>query len=349
MTERFRRPAVLSADDPRVVVAEPEIVVRDGTENALPVADREIARTISSRSKRPRWATLFWSACSGLLLLALGLAVTSFVEELFARAPWLGAVGLALAAIAGLALLALVLREAIGLIRLGTIETLRNRAVATIDSDDRDEGRAVVGSLLALTRRMPQLARARSRLEGHLADIIDGRDLVRLAERELMGSLDVEARRLVIAAAKRVSVVTAVSPRAAVDMLFVLINALALIRKLAVLYGGRPGTLGVLKLFRQVVSHLAMTGGVAVTDSLLQQIVGHGVAAKLSARLGEGMLNGVLTARLGLLAVDLTRPLPFSELPRPALHDLAGMLLRRDGRDSEAAQAPEPSRPEKQL
>ena len=69
---------------------------------------------------------------------------------------------------------------------------------------------------------------------------------MRLAERELMGPLDAEARRLVVAAAKRVSVVTAISPRAAVDMLFVLINALALIRRLAVLYGGRPGTLGVL-------------------------------------------------------------------------------------------------------
>ena len=59
-----------------------------------------------------------------------------------------------------------------------------------------------------------------------------------------MTPLDAEARRLVAAAGKRVSVVTAVSPRAAVDMIFVLVNALALIRRLAVLYGGRPGTLG---------------------------------------------------------------------------------------------------------
>ena len=123
-----------------------------------------------------------------------------------------------------------------------------------------------------------------------------------------MEPLDAEARRLVLAAASAL-LVTAISPRAAVDMLFVLINALALIRKLAVLYGGRPGTIGVLRLFRQVISHLAMTGGVAVTDSLLQQIIGHGVAARLSARLGEGMLNGILTARLGILA-DRHDPAP---------------------------------------
>ena len=111
-------------------------------------------------------------------------------------------------------------------------------------------------------------------------------------------------------------------------MVFVLINALGLVRKLAVLYGGRPGALGVLRLLRQVVSHLAVTGGVGVADSVVQQVIGHGIAARLSARLGEGMVNGLLTARLGLLTIDLVRPLPFHELPRPALNDLAGTLLR---------------------
>ena len=182
----------------------------------------------------------------------------------YARAPWLGAIGLALALLAGLALLVVMLREIIGLARLATVESLRHRALAVIESDDRDGGRALVADMLSLTRRIPRLARARARLEDHRADIIDGRDLVRLAERELMSPLDIEARRLVVAASKRVSVVTAISPRAAVDMVFVLINALGLVRKLAVLYGGRPGALGVLRLFRQVVSHLAVTGGVGV-------------------------------------------------------------------------------------
>ena len=197
-----------------------------------------------------------------------------------------------------------------------------------IESDDRDGGRALVADMLSLTRRIPRLARGRTRLGDHRADIIDGRDLVRLAERELMSPLDIEARRLVVSASKRVSVVTAISPRAAVDMIFVLVNALRMIRQLAVLYGGRPGALGVIKLLRQVLSHLAVTGGVGVADGLVQQVVGHGLAARLSARLGEGMINGLLTARLGLLTIDLVRPLPFHELPRPALNDLAGTLLR---------------------
>jgi putative membrane protein len=99
-------------------------------------------------------------------------------------------------------------------------------------------------------------------------------------------------------AAQRVSVVTAVSPRALIDVLFVFVAAMRLIRQLARLYGGRPGTLGMISLLRHVIGHLAITGGMAVGDSLVQQVLGHGIAAKLSQRLGEGVLNGLLTARL---------------------------------------------------
>jgi putative membrane protein len=325
MTEAFRKPAVFSADDPRIVLAAPEEATR--SENALTVPEMtDVAPAM--RPRRVRWGALFWSGLSGLVMLGLGIAITNFVEELFARSPWLGAIGAGLAGLTGVALLAIIAKEIYGLARLSTVQTLHDRAVATVATDDRDEGRAIVGDLLSLTNRMPKLARGRARIQEHLSEIIDGRDLIRIAERELMTPLDAEARQIVASASKRVSVVTAVSPRAAVDMIFVLVNALSMVRKLAVLYGGRPGALGVIKLLRQTVSHLAVTGGVAMTDSIVQQVIGHGVAARLSSKLGEGVLNGLLTARLGLMAIDLTRPLPFAELPRPSINDLAGGLLR---------------------
>jgi putative membrane protein len=43
------------------------------------------------------------------------------------------------------------------------------------------------------------------------------------------------------------------------------------------------------------------------------------------------VLNGLLTARLGLAAIEVTRPLPFAALPSPTLADAAGNLLRRRG------------------
>jgi putative membrane protein len=328
MSQRTRRPAVFRFDDPAVVTA------------AAPVAapQAEVAGPPEPKARAP-WAAMFWIGVFGLAVLATGLAVVNLIEELASRAAWLGGVGLLLAAVAGVALLAILAREAVGLARLGAIESLHARAVAILASDEHTAGRALVRDLLTLTKRMPRLARARARLRGHLDDIIDGGDLIRLAERELMGPLDEEARRLVSAAAKRVSVVTAVSPRAAIDVFFVLLTALGLVRKLALLYGGRPGTLGLVTLMRHAVSHLALTGGMAASDSLIQQMIGHGLAAKLSARLGEGVLNGLLTARLGLAAIEVIRPLPFAALRQPSLNDLAGSLLRLGEERPEEARA----------
>jgi putative membrane protein len=336
-----RRPATFKLDDPGVVVMDPDETGRParGTVQITPESDPALLPVPIDAPLVParrgfRWGTLFWGAVGGLVLLGTGLGVVNLIEDLFARSESLGFVGLGFALIAALALMVVIAREAIGLARLGAIEKLHLRATEVLLSDDRPASRAIVNDLLKLAHQNPQLARARTALQSHADDIIDGADMIKLAERELMTPLDQEARRLVSSAAQRVSIVTAVSPRAMIDVLFVFVASLRMIRQLALLYGGRPGTLGMIRLMRHVIGHLAITGGMAASDSLIQQMLGHGIAAKLSQRLGEGMLNGLLTARLGLAAIDVTRPLPFTALPRPALADLAKDLLRkRDGEE----------------
>jgi putative membrane protein len=336
MSERSRKPATFRLDDPGVVVVDADDASRPsrGTVRVTPEADPAqlpvvIEPPILEARSGFRWGTVFWTAVGGLVLLGLGLGVTGLIEDLFAHSTGLGYLGLALSCVATLAFFVVVCREALGLARLAAIEKLHLRAADALVSDDSAEGRAIVRELVKLAHQNPRLAQARARLQNHVDDIIDGADLIRLAERELMTPLDQEARRLISTAAQRVSLVTAVSPRAAIDILFVFLASLRLIRQLARLYGGRPGALGMFSLMRHVIGHVAITGGMAASDSLIQQMLGHGLAAKLSQRLGEGILNGLLTARLGLAAIDLTRPLPFTALPRPALGDLAKDLLRK--------------------
>ncbi|MDA9507226.1 membrane protein [Bradyrhizobium sp. CCBAU 11386] len=337
MNERSppRRPATFRLDDPGVVVTEANETSRlsRATIQITPEPD-PLALPVPIEPALPArrgfsWGTLFWSGVAGLTLLGVGLGVVRLIEDLFARSESLGFVGLAFALVTALALAVVIGREAFGLARLATIEKLHQRAAAVLASDDRRESRVIVQDLLKIAHQNPRLARARATLESHTGEIIDGADMIRLAERELMSPLDVEARRLVSSAAQKVSIVTAVSPRAAIDVMFVLVAALRLIRQLAYLYGGRPGALGMIRLLRHVIAHLAITGGMAASDSLVQQMLGHGIAAKLSQRLGEGVLNGLLTARLGLAAIEVTRPLPFAALPPPKLSDLATDLLRK--------------------
>src|SRR5690606_17212315 len=170
------------------------------------------------------------------------------------------------------------------------------------------------------------ISAGRKALEELRGDIIDGANLVRLAETELLLPLDIEARTLVLDAAKRVSLVTAVSPRALVDIAYVVFEAGRLIRRLSELYGGRPGTLGFFRLARSVLAHLAVTGSIARGDRCLQQIGGHGLAARLSAKLGEGVVNGMMTARIGIAAMETARPLPFTAVKRPGMGDFLTAL-----------------------
>ena len=233
-----------------------------------------------------------------------------------------------------LVMLARVLRD---ILRERKVEALRERAVAALVGGTPDEGRAIAGELVTLYKGRAQTAQGRAALQEALPQLFAARDMLTVAERSLLAPLDALATAQIAQAARRVSLVTAVSPRALVDVIFVLVACARLLRSIAGIYAGRPGTLGLLRLARQVMNHLVLTGGMAAGDAVIQQVLGQGLAARLSAKLGEGVINGMLTARIGLAALAVCRPLPFVEAAAPTLSDVAGDLGGwRGGKDEEA-------------
>ncbi len=317
-----RRPTAFNLDEVRY---EPEDIypAADTEENAA--LEKGLAIAIAPLKPR-RWLNVFFAAAGGLITLAIGIGIDNLVRSLFERNDLLGYLALALTAVAVVALIAMAWREIVALLRLRRVHHIHARAVEAAASDDRDAAVAVMREIDALYRRRPETARGRAALAANRGEIIDGRDLIGLAETQLLLPFDESARRMVLASAKRVTLVTAISPRALIDLLFVGSEILRLIRRLAVLYGGRPGTIGFLRLARETIGHLAVTGGIAAGDSLVQQIVGHGVAARLSARLGEGVINGLLTARVGIAAIEVCRPLPFIVGTPPRIADVMAAL-----------------------
>ncbi|BCH16559.1 YcjF family protein [Mesorhizobium sp. L-2-11] len=293
-------------DEPDIIAAEP------------PPATAPRKRSISGG--------LLFGALGVLVSLALGLWTDQLIRDLFARAEWLGWLAAGMAVLALLALLVILFREFLAIARLAEVEKLQKRALDAIARDDPKAARAVVDELSAFVAAKPETAAGRRTLADLRDEIIDGGNLVRLAETEILGPLDARAKVMILEAAKRVSLVTAVSPRALVDVAYVVFEAGRLIRRLSELYGGRPGTLGFFRLARSVLAHLAVTGSIAVGDSFVQQIVGHGLAARLSAKLGEGVVNGMMTARIGIAAMETARPLPFSAARRPGMGDFLSAL-----------------------
>jgi putative membrane protein len=299
----------------------------------------EVAPVAEPR-RRSRLGAVVAGSFGILISLAIGLWTENLIRELFARADWLGWVALLVAIIGCVSLAGFLLREMLALFRLREVEHLRGAARQAIESNDPAEGRKVVAELSALAHHMPSSASGRAALETLEGEVVDGRDLVRLAEIELLVPIDERCRTLVLDAAKRVSIVTAVSPRALIDLAYVLFEAARLVRRIAELYGARPGIMGSLRLARRVLSHLAVTGAIAAGDEFVHQIVGQGLAARLSAKLGEGVVNGMMTARIGLAAMETVRPLPFAPERRPRLADFVAPVTRFAARK----QGVEPSR-----
>ncbi len=275
-------------------------------------------------SRLMRW---FWGLASGVIGAVISVAAWDFATSLMARAPLLGWIvtGLVVALLA--VALALALREAAAIARLGRIDGLRRRADAALSAGDVGAARDVAGRLIRFYRGRDDLGWGRDRLAGLLAEQVDADTVLVLAEEELLKALDARATKEVEAAARQVAMVTALVPLALADVVAALSVNLRMIRRVAEIYGGRSGLIGSWRLTRAVFAHLVATGAVAVGDDLLHPLLGGSVLSKLSRRFGEGLVNGALSARVGVAAIEVCRPLPFSAGRRPSVRGIVGRAL----------------------
>jgi len=336
-TSSPRPPRVFAPDDPAISSA-PETAPLDAPGEAElaaqgPGAPSQTLRrpTALDLSRGIRWGGLLISGLLGLMALATTLWFARYVEVALARDDWMGWLALCLLGLVALSALVLVLREIIGLFRLARLGHLKQEVTEALNAGDLKRERSAVRHLRSLLAQRADLHWALARFAHHERAVLKPGDLLALADRELLMPLDQEARRVVLTAAKRVGMVTAMSPMAWIAMLYVLVENVRTLRALAGLYGGRPGTLGALKLARMVVGHIIATGGVALTDDLLGQFLGQDLLRRLSRRLGEGAFNGALTARVGAAAVEVCRPLPFITAPPIRARDMLAELFRRSG------------------
>lgn len=298
---------------------KPMIVELDAPEadpgSAPPIDGARAVQTARALARRGPFGRLAVWVFASLFTLVLSASAWDFVMGLFAANTALGwlAFGLVMAALA-IALVA-ALREASAFLRMARLDALRARA--GLVGDDLALARALVADLTRLYAGRPDLAWGLARLNEAQGDIFDADALLARAEVELLTPLDRAALAEVESAARQVATVTALVPMALADVATALFANIRLIRRLSEIYGGRSGTFGSLRLMRHVVASLLGAGAMALADDLVGSVAGGGILAKISRRFGEGVVNGALTARVGLAAMELSRPLPYAALPRP--------------------------------
>ena len=287
----------------------------------MPAPSGQAMQTMAALATRrgSRVGRLFWGALLALVTFVVSLAAWNFVTGLLAANPVLGWIATVLIGLVLLALLIIALREAASFFRLGQLDDLRQRSEHALAARDLAAARGVTEDLRALYANRPELRLGREAFESRKGDVFDADGLLHLAETQMLAPLDAAAQAQVEAAARQVAMVTALVPIALADVFTALTANLRMIRRIAEIYGGRAGTLGAWRLTRAVLTHLVATGAVAVGDDLIGSIAGGSLLSKVSRRFGEGVVNGALTARVGVAAMEVCRPLPFHRGTRPSV------------------------------
>lgn len=260
---------------------------------------------------------IFWVATASLVGLMASIAAWDFVEAMLARNVVLGRVALGLIATVLLVFAIVILREIAGFARMRRLDGFREQSVAARSSGERSQALKTLKGLDALYAGREELRWARKELQEREAEILDADALLDLAELELMQVLDTAARAEVEIASRQVAAATAIIPMALADVVIALTSNVSMVRRIAGIYGGRAGLLGSWRLLRAVATHLVATGAVAIGDDLIGSVAGGGMVSKISRRFGEGVINGALTARVGIAAMEVCRPMPFEAVKKP--------------------------------
>lgn len=306
--------------EPAAAVPLAEEADADSMTLPVPVDGEEAA----PRSTLGRWLA---AGVCGVVLVALGFDSADLLTRAVSVSWALGAiVGAALAAALGASGTMLV-REFLSLRRLRQIEALRGEADRLRTTFGHGEAERFAGELASLYERRRDLASALDRLRNVVTDAHDDGEIVRLIDREVLADLDRRAYQLAVRAARDTALVTALSPAAIIDVSVVLWRNLKLVRDVAALYGARPGYVGSLRLLRRMLANLAVAGVTESAHHAAVDALGGSLAAAISTRIGQGVINGLLTARVGLAAMHLCRPISFTPETRPSLGRIRAELL----------------------
>jgi putative membrane protein len=320
-----------SRHDPFVIPAE-ELGPATATPADVPpppdeIPQGEAMQQVTRLAARRHRGSALWPVAGSLLTLIVSVAAYDYLRSLLARYPALGLVALALTALLVLIILAQLVREVWAFRRLARIDGFRAEAAGAHASADPAAALALSDRLARFYAGRSELAWARDRLAEQREGLLDADAILELTERQLMAPLDAQARREIEAAARTVAGATAIIPLALVDVLAALSQNLRMVRRIADTYGAHAGFFGSWRLLRAVATHLLATGAVAVGDDLIGSVAGGHLLTRVSRRFGEGVVNGALTARVGIAAMDVCRPLPFAALPRPKVSNLIGRAL----------------------
>ncbi len=146
---------------------------------------------------------------------------------------------------------------------------------------------------------------------------------------------DEAARQCVHRYSVQSGVMVGLSPFASFDMWLIAWRNMKMLSEITAIYGITPGAATQWGLIKRVLHNIAFAGLSEMGIHAASNILGSSLAATVSAKAGQGIGAGLFTARTGLQAIKLCRPLPLELDEQRQLTGISQSILAsvRDNKD----------------
>jgi putative membrane protein len=332
------RPCVTDAEElvqePGMRSAAPQVFATDEVE---PVSPREI-RPVQQRQTAPARDRVITLGAAGIAVFFVGwlfIDAAAWIAAAFDRGVALGLLAAAAvgAGVAGAALVCA--REAISLFRLKNVETIRQRL-----ADERLAPAEVRRSIAQITGMIPHEGTVNAALQSFQRQVQlhhDRSQQIALFSRGVLHPIDRRAETHVRTAVLRAFGITAISPTALTDAVFFLACGIRMVRAIATEYGHRPTAAATLHLLRRLIFEAGKLGAIDIASASLVQHLGGAVTERFASTTAEALYASYRMARLGIIVMDLCRPIAFAAHEVPSVGSLVGNVLRRRVQPQSAA------------
>ncbi len=328
-TEDFQPKQEFSATE---ISIEPDVVIEEPSQANL--LNAEFERAVKPK---PRWWKKLLGATAVLFLGATVAQSVQWLLDTWAANQWIyfafALVGLGVVLL-GLTAIVSEWRRLVKLKKRIILQQQSEQILRKSEGNFQHESSTQYGEQaqqlcweVARTMRIEAQNPALNMWQKQINDAHSAREVTYLFSKNVLQAFDKQAKNLISKNAAEAAVIVAISPLALVDMFFIAWRNISLINKIAKIYGIELGYISRLRLLRMVFLNAAFAGASELVHEIGMEWLSQDLTAKLSARAAQGIGVGLLTARLGIKAMEFCRPLAFQANEKPRITNIHKELL----------------------
>ena len=250
-----------------------------------------------------------------ILLLASTVVIGSiaeaviFANELFETSTFIGTLYISMVSALIYFVAIFGYREIIKYVEIDRVEKIQEKA-KSLEKNATKDSLNFANSIIQKYKNHgnPEIIEGVESFKKELSDLEYSQILPKLSEK-ILSPIDREVEQLLFKYAKENALATAISPVPLFDALFIIWRNLRMVNQISALYGFRTGIVGNFILLRRVAEQLIFIGVAEITADSFSILTGQTIASKISSSIAQGVGHSILTIRVGLATIQVSRPI----------------------------------------